>query len=173
MSNHPTASQIFRLHQQYRAQGREDLTAEMHIVWIPGDEASSDSEGDDPILQPLVPDDGAGLFINGNTPEASEGPKQEAPEKPEQEDDQEQQPAHGLLGPNILPSDFDPTNGNPGGNTDQTAHLCKPRYYTFRIGGRIVTLDRARPQVGKVEEHKTYVFTKAGWQQHSGHVEID
>jgi hypothetical protein len=181
MTNFPTASQIFRLRQQYRAQGREDLTADMNVVWIPGDEKDSDTEGADPVLQPLVPDDGAGLFVSGTTPEASEGPRQEAPEEsgPEeaqgsvQEEAQEAQPAHGILGRGISASDFDPTNGNPGGITDQTARLYNPRYYTFRIGGRIVTLDRARPRVGKPEEHKTCVFTKTGWQQHSGHIELD
>jgi hypothetical protein len=146
MSNHPTASQIFRLRQQYRAQRREDLTADIRLVWIPGSDAS-DSEGDDPVLQPLVPDDEEGLFI---TPDGSESEQGEEEEQP--------QPHHGILGPGISPSDFDPTNGNPGGKTDQTARLCPPRYYTYRIGGRIVTLDRARPEVGKPEEHKTHVF---------------
>jgi len=159
MSNDPTASQIFRLRQQYRAQGREDLTAEMRIVWIPGEDGS-DSEGDDPVLQPLSPDEEDSLFV------PPDGPGAEQVEAP-------QRPQHGVLGPGILPSDFDPTNGNPGGKTDQTARLCKPRYYTFRIAGRVITLDRAVPQVGKVEEHKTYVFTEEGWRQHTGHVELD
>jgi hypothetical protein len=171
MSNHPTASQIFRLRQQYRAQAREDLTEGIRIVWIPGEDAS-DSEGNDPVLQPLVPADGGSLFYSGDTPEKSES-DQEGQEG--QGDQGQEEPACGVLGPGILSSDFDPTNGNPGGITDQTAdpEVCEPRYYTFRIGARIVTLNRARPQVGKPEEHKTLVFTKAGWQQHSGHIELD
>jgi hypothetical protein len=169
MSNHPTASQIFRLRQQYRAQRREDLTEGIRIVWIPGEDAS-DSEGDDPVLQPFVPADGRSVFFTGETPENSEE-GQERQEKQGQEEPN--QPTHGVLGPGILPSDFDPTNANPGGKTDQTARLCPPRYYTFRIAGRVVTLDRARPQVGKVEEHKTIVFTEEGWRQHTGHIELD
>jgi hypothetical protein len=109
-----------------------------------------------------VPDDEEGLFV---TPGGSESEQEEEEEQP--------QLHHGILGPGISPSDFDPTNGNPGGKTDQIARLCPPRYYTYRIGGRVVTLDRARPQVGKVEEHKTYVFTDEGWRQHTGHVELD
>jgi hypothetical protein len=174
MSNHPTASQIFRLRQQYLAQGREDITAQISLVWIPGEDAS-ESEGDDPVLQPLAPVDEKSLFYRGDTSEEPEKAGQEELEESEseQEEENEQQPTHGVLGPGISPSDFDPTNGDPGGATDQTARLCPPRYYTFRIGGRIVTMDRARPRTGKVETHKTCVFTKAGWQQHSGHIEID
>jgi hypothetical protein len=172
MSNNPTASQIFRLRQQYRAQGREDLTADVGLVWIPGEDAS-DSEGDDPVLQPLVPADRDSLFFRGDTPvESEEEVGQEEPEESEEEVEQPQ-PSHGILGPSIQPSDFDPTNGNPGGITDQTAHLCPPRYYTYRIGGRIVTMDRARAEVGKVEPHKTCVFTEAGWQQYTKHIELD
>jgi hypothetical protein len=172
MSNNPTASQIFRLRQQYRAQGREDLTADVGLVWIPGEDAS-DSEGDDPVLQPLVPADRDSLFFRGDTPvESEEEVGQEEPEESEEEVEQPQ-PSHGILGPGIQPSDFDPTNGNPGGITDQTAHLCPPRYYTYRIGGRIVTMDRARAEVGKVEPHKTCVFTEAGWQQYTKHIELD
>ena len=164
MSNNPTASQIFRLRQQYRAQDREDLTADVGLVWIPGEDAS-DSEGDDPVLQPLVAADRDSLFFRGDTPVEESEESGEEVEQP--------QPSHGILGPGIQPSDFDPTNGNPGGITDQTAHLCPPRYYTYRIGGRIVTMDRARAEVGKVEPHKTCVFTEAGWQQYSRHIELD
>jgi hypothetical protein len=159
MSANPTASQIFRLRQQYRAQYREDLTADIGLVWIPGEEAS-ESEGDDPVLQPLVPADRDSLFVRES-------------ESEQQEEEPEQQPAHGILGPGIQPSDFDPTNGNPGGITDQTARFCPPRYYTYRIGGRIITMDRARAEVGKVEPHKTCVFTEEGWQQHTKHIELN
>ena len=160
MPNYPTASQISRLRQQYRAQRREDLTAEIRLVWIPGT-GPSDSEGDDPVLQPLTPDDGEGLFVTGNTPEVSEAEQARPAIQP------------GVLGPGIQPSDFDPTNGNPGGKTDQTARLSTPRYFTYRIAGRIVTVDRARPIVGLVEEHKTYVYTEADWHQHPRHAELD
>ena len=161
MSNYPTASQIFRLRQQYRAQPREDLTAEIRLVWIPGEEAS-DSDEEDPILRPLSPAEESDLFITGNTPRASPSPPEQQPNN-----------HHSVLGPGIHPSDIDPTNGNPGGKTDQTATLCPPRYYTYRIAGRIITLDRARPKPGLHEEHKTYVFTREGWQQHPRHVELD
>jgi hypothetical protein len=34
-------------------------------------------------------------------------------------------------------------------------------------------MDRARAEVGKVEPHKTCVFTEAGWQQYTKHIELD
>lgn len=160
LPNYPTASQIFRLRQQYRAQPREDLTEGIRLVWIPGEEAS-ESEGEDPVLQPLPQDDdnnSPGLFVTGNTPSP------------------EQQLCHGFLGEGLQPSDFDPTNNEAGGKTDQTAILNTPRYYTCRIPpgiGTIITLDRARPQLGVQEEHKTYAYTVKGWTQYASHARLD
>jgi hypothetical protein len=172
MSNNPTASQIFRLRHQYRAQGRDDLTANIGLVWIPGEEAS-ESEGDDPVLEPLSPPDPDSLFFDDDTPEVAHEAGQEEPEKSVQEVEQPRL-VHGKLGPGISPSDFDPTNGDPGGITDQTARLFPPKYYTYRIRGRIVTLDRARTRLGNAEKHKTCVFTKKkGWQQYASHIELD
>ena len=179
MSNYPTASQIFRLRQQYRTQrGREDLTADIRLVWIPGDDEPSDSDGEGPVLQPLSPDDiEPGLFVTGDTPEAS--PHFTPSSDGDQEEAAAIHQAHGVLGPGIHPSDFDPTNGSPGGKTDQTATLSRPRYFTYRIGqtpttpGRVITLDRARPRLDVPEEHKTYVYTTKGWQQHPRHAELD
>lgn len=162
LPNYPTASQIFRLRQQYRAQpNREDLTEQFRLVWIPGEESSED-EGGDPVLSDLEPDPTMEeAAANDPTWEAEE----EEEEEEEADEDENEQVDHGILGPDIQPSDFDPTNGDPGGKLDQTATLSTPRYYTCRITpkSRIVTLDRARPEIGKVEEHKTWAYTRKGW----------
>lgn len=169
LPSHPTASQIFRLRQQYRAQpDREDLTAQFRLVWIPGEESSED-EGGDPVLSDLEPDPTMEEAATNDPTWEEEGEDDEANE------DADEQVHHGVLGPNIQPSDFDPTNGDPGGKLDQTATLSTPRYYTCRITpkSRIVTLDRARPVLGKVEEHKNWAYTRKGWQQYTHHAEID
>ncbi|KAM0713534.1 hypothetical protein Q7P37_010496 [Cladosporium fusiforme] len=163
LPNYPTASQIFRLRQQYRAQpNREDLTSPFRLVWIPGDDALDD-EGADPVLSDL------------ESETAVDEPALDLQERDDPEQDEYGEPQHGVLGPGIHSSDFDPTNGDPGGKRDQTAKLCKPRYYTCRVTprSRIVTLDRARPEVGKFEDHKTWAYTRRGWQQYTHHAEID
>lgn len=163
LPNFPTASQIFRLRQQYRAQPRrEDLTAQFRLAWIPG-ENPSDDQGADPVLSDLEsePEADEDFIVDDTTLEV--------------EPDHDQEGEYGVLAPGIHPSDFDPTNGDPGGKLDQTAKLCKPRYYTCKLNPkhRIVTLDRARPEPGKVEEHKTWAYTRKGWQQYTHHAEIN
>lgn len=167
LPNHPTASQIFRLRQQYRAQpGREDLTEQYRLVWTPGRFLPRD-EGADPVLS--APD-GDSLFVSDNS---SEGEQRREDNNAGDDPGREQSP--GVLGPGIDRSQFDPTNGDPRGPHDQTARRFPPQYCTWRIAKDypIITLDRSRPRFGVEEKHKSWTYTLKGWRQYPRYAEVD
>jgi hypothetical protein len=79
MPENPTARHIFPLRQQFRMQpNREDPTAPIRLVWLPGED-SEEYKSDDFYLEPLPAKAvSLELFVAGNTSESEqeEGEKQ-------------------------------------------------------------------------------------------------
>lgn len=135
----PTAAQVFRLRQWLIMQDRVDITQDINIVWVPG------APQEDDTWSPPGQED---------TPRAA---TTAAPYQP----GRSPAPSPALV--------HDPTNGERGGEHDQTGGR-KATYDTVELKGQRITVDRSRCHVGDVEPHKMWCYGSRGWKrwQHAG-----
>ncbi|KAM0691501.1 hypothetical protein Q7P36_010272 [Cladosporium allicinum] len=132
----PSARQIRQLGQLFIQEGRNNLAAQIDVVWVPGAE---DVEDD------------VDLALNEADLEDEEGDEEliQPPRSPRHNPD-------GLI--------VDPTNndGIPGGEHDQTGEWAEHQTMR-RLGGRIVTIDRSRAWLNHPEDHKLWCYGHKGW----------
>ena len=155
---YPTASQIRRLGQLFVEDGREDLTAMIDIVWVPG--AQDDDPGEDPVLDGTI--EAADEEVIPVRPK-----KRKARRTSVSAPNVSSPPAADVAGGDTarVHPNHDPTNNNGvrGSMHDQTGDPHRAVYETAWSAGRWNTIDRSRVWVGKVEPHKLYSFSARGW----------
>ena len=155
---YPTASQIRRLGELLIDNGREDLTAHIDIVWVPGQEDAD--PGEDPGLDGTV-------GIDNEEVSATRTKKQKTRPTSSSASNVSSPPVAGDAEDTIGTSHphHDPTNNNgiPGSMHDQTGHPNRAEYETVLSDGRWHTIDRSRVWPGIVEPHKFWSFSARGW----------
>jgi hypothetical protein len=143
----PTAADIWTVRQRVESEGREDITRDIDIVWVPDAPSQSASAG-------------------GSDRQESSENSSDSEVEPSQRSDS---PADPSVDPETNET-HDPTNA---GDNDQTSSTV-PNYRTKRVNGRTVTIDRARAHAGTVEPHKTWVFGKNNkWRQYPQAASLD
>lgn len=156
---YPTASQIRRLRQLFIEDGREDLTAMIDIVWVPG--AQDDNPGADPVL------DGTVEAADEEVLPASTKKTKKRKARRTSVSAVSSPPAEGVAEGDTTPlhPNHDPTNNNgrPGSMHDQTGDPIRAVYETAWAGGRFNTVDRSRVWLGKEEPHKLWSFSARGF----------
>ncbi|KAM0714099.1 hypothetical protein Q7P37_011063 [Cladosporium fusiforme] len=142
---HPTAAQVYRLRQWLVARQRVDITHDINIVWAPGAEPEDDT---------WSPPDDSGPAITAQPPTTSAGPDESTTNPP---------PATTTTGvAAATTNEHDPTNGQPGGEHDQTGS-SKALYDMVVVHGERITVDRSRCHAGHVEPHKLWCYGARGW----------
>lgn len=152
---HPTASQIRRLGQLFIADGREDLTEMIDIVWAPNEQDRD--PGNDPVLDADV-----------ESEEEEAGPPRSRLRRTSPANDNSS-PLVSRTAPGAIAGahqHHDPTNngGVRGGINDQTGG-DHAEYATCWNRGGWVTVDRSRVWPGEKEEHKLWVYGARGWKK--------
>lgn len=149
LPDHPTAEQIYRLRELFVSEGREDLTAEIDLVWIPGD-----MDPNQPFMTTATQQQLFEMVVVSSPQPATPTPAGphalDAPTPPSA------QSTGGLQ--------HDPTNGQPGGPHDQTGGE-NANYATRVEGTRRITIDRSRCHVNVVEPHKFWCYGARGWRK--------
>jgi hypothetical protein len=160
LPTYPTASQIRRLGQLFVRDGRQNLADMINVVWVPGQ--VDRAPGVDPVLDGNVEtveeevrsarapraSISAASFSSPAVARRAAGPTRDA--DPNQ----------------------DPTNGDPGGNRDQTGGR-RAEYDTMENGGHYITIDRSRVHQGEVEPHKFWCYGARGWGKYPHHESMD
>jgi hypothetical protein len=135
----PTAVQIWGVRQRRLLAGREDITRDIELVWVP----NLDGAGN--LLRVVV--------------EADETDDPD-PVSSAEADDVQQDAAIDATA--AADDTHDPTNAGANDQTGSTA----PSYVTQTINGTNVTIDRAPARAGTAEPHKTWVCNAKGhWRQ--------
>jgi hypothetical protein len=143
LPTYPTASQIRRLGQLFVRDGRQNLADMIDVVWVPGQVDAA--PGVDPVLDGNVEteEDEASFAASLSSPAVS------------------RRGSGTIRGAD--PNE-DPTNGNPGGNHDQTGGPWA-EYETVAPRGIYITVDRSRAWLGKPEPHKLWCYGARGWKK--------
>lgn len=147
LPTYPSARQIRLLGGLFREDRRADLTEEIDLVWVPGEE--DDAVEVDPVL------DGEA--------------QREVEEEEEEEEETEVEPAS-ISGSSPVAKrprpgpPLDPTNGTPGGDHDQTGGK-RADHFAVKKNGRTAIVDRSRVHVGSPEPHKFWCHGARGWRK--------
>lgn len=142
----PSAELIFLLRQAFRQLGAPDATADIELVWIPGDE--DDEEVTSRVTDTALAEAAAAEILASGPEQPPATPSPPAPSP----------------SPEIL---RDPTNGQRGGEHDQTGGTAgtRPVHRSTEHNGVTVVLDRSRCRAGCVEPWKLWIYTAKGWKK--------